>query len=243
MTGAWGHWSRSGREGQGYPGRTRVSGSTTKRVLMLQVRVHGRGGQGVVTAAELLARAAFLAGHEAQAIPSFGSERTGAPVVSYCRIADRPIRTREPVLLPDVVLVQDSTLLHGANPFAGLAPGGTAIINTRHTPAEVGAIAPDAPDGGARVITVPAHEIVMEHLGAPKPAAAMLGAFAAATGAIALDAVESVFRTRFPGAVGEQNAAAARAGFAWVLHGPAPEPEPEPEPEPAREREPEVSRA
>jgi pyruvate ferredoxin oxidoreductase gamma subunit len=87
---------------------------------MFQVRFHGRGGQGVVTAAGLLASAAFSEGRYAQAFPSFGSERMGAPVMSFCRIDGKPIRTREPVTEPDALLIQDPTLLHQADLFAGL---------------------------------------------------------------------------------------------------------------------------
>ena len=76
---------------------------------MFQVRIHGRGGQGVVTAAELLAQAAFSAGRHAQAFPSFGSERTGAPVVAFCRIADEAIRVREPVMAPDALILSSWT--------------------------------------------------------------------------------------------------------------------------------------
>ena len=90
---------------------------------MFQVRIHGRGGQGVVTAAELLSMAAFAEGRHSQAFPSFGSERMGAPVVSFCRIDDRPIRTREPVMAPDALVIQDVTLLHQVDLFAGLARG------------------------------------------------------------------------------------------------------------------------
>ena len=96
---------------------------------MFQVRFHGRGGQGVVTAAELLAAAAFSEGRYAQAFPSFGSERMGAPVMSFCRIDDRPIRTREPVTEPDALVIQDPTLLHQADLFAGLTPSGYVLIN------------------------------------------------------------------------------------------------------------------
>jgi pyruvate ferredoxin oxidoreductase gamma subunit len=85
---------------------------------MFQVRFHGRGGQGVVTAAELLASAAFSEGRHAQAFPSFGSERMGAPVMSFCRIDDQPIRTHEPVAEPDALIIQDPTLLHQADLFA-----------------------------------------------------------------------------------------------------------------------------
>src|SRR5689334_6866891 len=97
---------------------------------MFEVRIHGRGGQGVVTAAELLSVAAFLEGRHAQAFPSFGSERTGAPVVAYCRIADREIRTREPIVAPDALIVQDPTLLHQVAVFEGLRPDGYLLINS-----------------------------------------------------------------------------------------------------------------
>ena len=79
---------------------------------MFQVRIHGRGGQGVVSAAEILSVAAFTEGHHAQAFPSFGSERMGAPVMAFCRIDDKEIRLREPVMSPDALIVQDTTLLH-----------------------------------------------------------------------------------------------------------------------------------
>ena len=95
---------------------------------MLQIRLHGRGGQGVVTAAEMLSLAAFLEGHFAQAFPSFGSERTGAPVVAYARIGEGEIRTHEPIQNPDVVIVQDKTLLGSVDVFGGLNPQGYAII-------------------------------------------------------------------------------------------------------------------
>ena len=96
---------------------------TGERQTMFQVRIHGRGGQGVVTAAELLSMAAFAEGRHAQAFPSFGSERMGAPVVSFCRIDDRPIRTREPVMAPDALVIQDVTLIHQVDLFAGLTRG------------------------------------------------------------------------------------------------------------------------
>src|SRR3954470_21804024 len=96
---------------------------------MYQVRIHGRGGQGVVTAAELLSVAAFDDGRHAQAFPVFGSERTGAPVMAYCRIDDRPIRTREPVMRPDALVIQDPTLLHAVDVFAGFADG-PVLVNT-----------------------------------------------------------------------------------------------------------------
>ena len=97
---------------------------------MFQIRIHGRGGQGVVTAAEMLSIAAFLEGRHAQAFPSFGSERTGAPVVAYCRLDDREIRLREPILQPDAIIIQDPTLLNQVDVFSGLVRGGHILINT-----------------------------------------------------------------------------------------------------------------
>jgi pyruvate ferredoxin oxidoreductase gamma subunit len=97
---------------------------------MFQVRLHGRGGQGAVTSAELLSVAAFNEGKHAQAFPSFGSERMGAPVMAFCRIDDKPIRTREPVGHPDALIIQDPTLLHQVEVFSGLLPGSFMLINT-----------------------------------------------------------------------------------------------------------------
>lgn len=178
---------------------------------MFQVRFHGRGGQGVVTAAELLADAAFRQGRHAQAFPSFGSERTGAPVVSFCRISERPIRVREPILAPDALIIQDATLLQSVDVFAGLVPEGYVLLNSRHDFAGLGLT--DAvghlPAGRAR--TVPATEVALEHVGRPLPNAVLLGAFTALYPALELDAVLAAIRARFPGAVGEKNCAAAVA--------------------------------
>ena len=91
---------------------------------MFQIRIHGRGGQGVVSGAEMLSVAAFLEGRYAQAFPSFGSERMGAPVMAFCRIDDKEIRLREPVLEPDALIIQDQTLLHQVDLFNGLPARG-----------------------------------------------------------------------------------------------------------------------
>ena len=96
---------------------------------MFEVRIHGRGGQGVVTAAELLSSAAFLDGKHAQAFPSFGSERMGAPVMAFVRIADRLIRLREPVIRPDALIIQDVTLLHQVDVFRGLSPEAYELVS------------------------------------------------------------------------------------------------------------------
>src|ERR1700687_961301 len=100
---------------------------------MFQVRLHGRGGQGVVTAAEMLSIAAFLEGKHAQAFPSFGSERMGAPVMAFCRMNDKEIRLREPVMQPDALIIQDSTLLHQVNVFEGTRASSFILINSVHS--------------------------------------------------------------------------------------------------------------
>jgi pyruvate ferredoxin oxidoreductase gamma subunit len=186
---------------------------------VFQVRIHGRGGQGVVTAAELLADAAFRQGRHAQAFPSFGSERTGAPVVSFCRIADRPIRVREPVLVPDAVIVQDPTLLRAVDVFDGLRPEGYALVNSRRRLDELGLGERVAALPPGHAVTVPATEIALEHVGRPLPNAVLLGAFAALHAALDLDAVVAALRDRFPGEVGERNVAAAVAAHDAVTRG------------------------
>jgi pyruvate ferredoxin oxidoreductase gamma subunit len=183
---------------------------------MFQVRFHGRGGQGVVTAAELLASAAFSEDRHAQAFPSFGSERMGAPVLSFCRIDDQPIRTREPVTDPDALVIQDATLLHQADLFAGLKPGGYVLLNSARSLGELGlADLTDRHDSG-RLCALPASNLAMTHLGRPLPGAPMLGGLAALTGVVALDAVLTAIAGRFTGQVAAGNAAAARAAFEFV---------------------------
>jgi pyruvate ferredoxin oxidoreductase gamma subunit len=183
---------------------------------MLQVRIHGRGGQGVVTAAELLSLAAFDEGRHAQAFPTFGSERMGAPVTAFCRIDDRPIRAREPIAEPDALIVQDPTLLHQVAVFSGLAPDGYVLINTERALASL-AIA-DVTDRMApeRVITVPATQLAREHLGRPLPNAVLLGAFAALTGAISLEALAKAIGEKFAGRLAEGNIRGAEAAFRAV---------------------------
>ena len=166
----------------------------------------------MVTAAELLSLAAFLEGRHAQAFPSFGSERTGAPVVSFCRIDDREIRLREPIARPDALIVQDPTLLHQLDVFGGLVPGGTVLLNSSRSPESLGIAGIDA-----RIVTVPASELARTHLGRPLPGPALLAAFAALTGVVSLDSVLAAIRDRFRGAAGEGNAAAAEAAHAFVL--------------------------
>lgn len=185
---------------------------------MVEIRIHGRGGQGVVTAADMFAMAAFSEGHYAQAFPSFGSERTGAPVVSYCRISDDPIRTREPVLEPDILIVQDPTLLAVVDVFAGLRPGGFAIVNSTKPLDELDL--PELPADGdtpTRLIAIPASEIAKKHVGRPLPNAALMGAVAAATGITRLESVKEAIEHRFFGRIAEANVAAAAEAYDYVV--------------------------
>ena len=105
---------------------------------MFQIRIHGRGGQGVVSGAELLSVAAFFEGRHAQAFPSFGSERMGAPVMAFCRIDDKEIRLREPVLDPDALIIQDPTLLHQVDLFNGVKPRACILINAERSVEDMG---------------------------------------------------------------------------------------------------------
>jgi pyruvate ferredoxin oxidoreductase gamma subunit len=181
-----------------------------------QVRIHGRGGQGVVTAAELLSVAAFMEGRHAQAFPTFGSERTGAPVVSFCRIDERPIRAREPIAEPDALIIQDPTLLHQVDLFDGLEPDGWILINSSRSFAELGIAELLERFSPQRLLTVPATDLAREHLGRPLPNAVLLGGFAAISGLISLESVSAAIRERFPGKLGDGNVAAAEAAFAFV---------------------------
>lgn len=183
---------------------------------MKQVRIHGRGGQGVVTAAEMLSVAAFVEGRHAQAFPSFGSERTGAPVVAFCRIGDVAIRTHEPVMRPDVLIIQDVTLLHQVDVFEGLRPSGYVLLNTAGGLAELGIddLGNSLPPG--HVALVPATELAMNHIGRPVPNAALLGGFAALTRLVSLVSVETAIRKRFPERLAESNIAAARDAYRFV---------------------------
>jgi pyruvate ferredoxin oxidoreductase gamma subunit len=183
---------------------------------MFQVRIHGRGGQGVVTAAEMLSVAAFLEGRHAQAFPSFGSERTGAPVVAFCRMDEREIRLREPVLEPDALIIQDPTLLHQVDVFGGLARDGYVLINTSRSFEALGVGEFARSQRAERLCTVPATEIALKHLGRPLPNAALLGGFAAIAGLISLDSVAAAIREKFAGAVAEGNIAAATRAYAHV---------------------------
>ena len=171
----------------------------------------------MVSAAEMLSVAAFDEGRFAQAFPSFGSERMGAPVMAFCRIDTREIRLREPVLKPDALVIQDPTLLHQVDLFSGLAESGFILINSTRDfdSLGIGEIARRVPRGHA--CHVPATDYALRHVGRAVPNAALLGGLAALTGELKLESVLAAIAKKFSGKVAEGNVEAARAAFDTVL--------------------------
>lgn len=176
---------------------------------MRELRIHGRGGQGSVTAAELIAVAAFEGGMQAQAFPAFGVERRGAPVQAFVRFDNKKIRLRSQVYEPDYVIVQDSTLIRDVNVFQGVKQGGIAIVNTEKP------ITAQVPPG-VRVIAIDATSIALTHIGLPITNTALMGAFAAASGEIGFAALEDAVKRRFRGDLAAKNIAAAKAAYSAV---------------------------
>lgn len=177
-----------------------------------ELRIHGRGGQGSVTAAELIAVAAFKSGVYSQAFPAFGVERRGAPVQAFVRFSNEKIRLRSQIYKPDYIIVQDSTLIKDVNVFAGMGEGGIALINTS------GEIKGDIP-AGVRVIPIDATKMAIEILGVPITNTTLMGAFAAASGEITLDALISAVNDRFSGVLAEKNVKTSKAAFDLIKGG------------------------
>lgn len=177
---------------------------------MKEVRIHGRGGQGSVTAAELLAIAAFEDGKYSQAFPFFGVERRGAPVTAFTRLSDKKIRLRSQIYEPDYVIVQDATLITAVDVTAGLKPGGIVIVNSEKSADDVGI------DKRTDVRTIDATGIALEIIGRPIVNTTLLGAFAGATGEISIESIKKSVLARFPGKVGELNVQAAEKAYALM---------------------------
>ena len=169
-----------------------------------------------MTTAELLAAAAFSEGQHAQAFPSFGSERTGAPVVSFCRLSGAPIRRHEPIVSPDALMIVDPTLIHQVDVFGGLEEGAYVLINSSRSLHDLQLEDLLARCGPERLRTVIATDLARQELGRPLPNAALLGGFAALSGAVSIDSVLAAIRRRFKGEVGEGNARAAQRAFDLV---------------------------
>lgn len=197
-----GIWKSNCEESEGEGVKILKQGRLIAKGLMLEIRFHGRGGQGVVTAARLLAEAAFLEGKYCQAFPFFGAERRGAPVVAFARIDDKPIRVRTQVYEPNHVVVLDPTVLEAVNVIAGLKRGGLAVINVKRIPEEL---------KGVKVALMDATAISIEALGVPITNTAMLGALVKATGVVSLDSVVKAIEKRFKGKLAKKNVAAAKA--------------------------------
>jgi len=181
---------------------------------MFQVRIHGRGGQGVVSASEMMSVAAFHHGRYSMSFPSFGSERMGAPVIAFVRIDDKEIELREPVLDPDLLIIQDPTLFQAIDVFSGLKKDGYVLINSSKTAAELGVdeAVKDLPP--SHVVSVPATDLALKHLKRPTPNTVLLGAFTAMRSDLFdIDAVEKAIMEIFPGKVGTMNVTAAKAAY------------------------------
>jgi len=179
---------------------------------MRELRIHGRGGQGSVTAAELIATAAFTAGVFSQAFPAFGVERRGAPVQAFVRFSDQKIRLRSQVYEPDYVIVQDSTLIRDVNVFSGMKEGGIAIINTEKK-------ANFNIPKGVKTISFDATKIAIEEIGLPITNTTLMGAFAAASGEITIDALKKAIDERFSEKLAVTNFAAAKRAYDMIKGG------------------------
>jgi len=179
-------------------------------LLLKEVRIHGRGGQGSVTAAEVLAHAAFIEGKSVQAFPYFGAERRGAPVKAFARISDEPILVHSQVYNPDYVIVLDPYIYKVVDVTEGLNKNGILVMNTTKKPAEVGL-------GGWRVATVDATGIALELnllvAGLPVVNTSILGAFAKATGEVKLESILKAVNETWSGAAGERNARATELAY------------------------------
>lgn len=175
---------------------------------MIEIRLHGRGGQGAVTSAELLALAAIGLGKYAQAFPSFGPERRGAPVVAFCRIDDQPIRMRANIYEPDLVMVLDPSILRLVNVTAGLKKDGILVTNTKYTGEEI------RKELGltCKLATVNANKIAMEVLGLPITNTTMLGSLLKARGVVPVESLIEPLKERF-GRIAEKNINAFKRAY------------------------------
>jgi 2-oxoacid:acceptor oxidoreductase gamma subunit (pyruvate/2-ketoisovalerate family) len=180
---------------------------------MLEIRWHGRGGQGAWTASELLARAAISEGKHIQSFPEFGPERMGAPVTAFTRISTEPIRIHCAVYNPDVVAVLDPTLLKTVKVTDGMSDdGGDIIVNSKENAAQIRKML----DTKGKVWTVPASEISLKILGLPITNTAMLGAVARVTGAVSLETIEKMIKARFRPDVAEKNFSVVKEAYQEV---------------------------
>lgn len=176
---------------------------------MQEIRIHGRGGQGSVTAAYLIAKAAFYDNKISQAFPNFGVERSGAPVEAFARISETPIRTRSQIYHPDYIIIQDPSLLAVTNVFSGYKENTTVIINSSKNLDEL----PCVPTN-IKFYLVPATETALDILGKPIVNTLLLGYFASISGLISLESVKKAVSERFSGELETKNLIAVEKAFA-----------------------------
>lgn len=166
---------------------------------MIEIRIHGRGGQGNVVAAYLLAAAAFDAGMQCQAFPAFGAERRGAPVVAFVRISGMPIQRRNQVLHPAYLIIQDQTLLHEPGLTDGLLPGGGILLNSNRSADEA------SEQIGKPMVTLPATAMALKMMGKDVPNVPLLSAFLSLTGMLPHASLVHALEQRFKGEILEKN--------------------------------------
>lgn len=179
----------------------------TEIILLMEVRFHGRGGQGAVTGVRILATALYFEGKFTQGIPMYGTERRGAPVVSFLRVGEKRINERDLVHEPDIVVVLDPLLGRSVPVTDGLKEGGLVLINHTRTGKETGI------GGSFRVATVDATKIALETIGRPITNTAILGAFAKVTGMVNIESLEKAIKDQWPGKIADMNINAARRAY------------------------------
>jgi len=181
--------------------------------MLIEIRWHGRGGQGIVSVSRLLAEAALMDKKHVQSFPEFGPERSGAPVRGFTRISDEPVSIHSQIYNPSIVVVVDPTLL-GANVTSGLAENGTIVANSERTPNE---IKKTLAVNDAHVYSVNARKIALDVLGRPIYNTAMLGALIKVAPITSVDSITTVVRARFPGTLGEKNVEAVKRAYEEVV--------------------------
>jgi 2-oxoacid:acceptor oxidoreductase gamma subunit (pyruvate/2-ketoisovalerate family) len=183
---------------------------------MVEIIFHGRGGQGAVTASEILAKAAFYEGKYSHAFPFFQGERKGAPVMAYTRISDAPIEVRGPIEKPDIVLILDVALLKTVNPLKSLRPNGLAIINTTKSTGEIMSLSENK---DIRVDTIDAtalSEKIYGQSSIPRVNVAMLGYFAARTQSIKVDSILTSIDDYFTGDNGVKAKESVKLAYSYT---------------------------
>ena len=179
---------------------------------MKEIRIHGRGGQGSLVLAQLFAIAAFKDGKYSQAFPFLGGggDRKGKPIQAFCRLDDKPIRLRSRVHHPDYVIVQDATILGEVDVASGIKENGMILVNTEKALPNIHV------EKKVKVLAVPASRVAQEILGRPIGNTALLGAFAAVTGELTMEAASDAVRERLGRQLGEKNAVVVQRSFEMV---------------------------